>query len=106
MKKIYCFDIDGTICTITDSKYDDAAPLKGRIAMINRLYSEGHTIKYFTARGSTTGIDWSTDTEKQLSDWGAKYHELHFGKPHYDMYVGDKALNDKVFFGKTIFEEF
>ena len=106
MKKIYCFDIDGTICTITDSKYEDAVPHKGRIVMINRLYSEGHIIKYFTARGSTTGIDWSKITERQLSDWGAKHHELHFGKPHYDMYVGDKALSDRVFFGTTIFEEF
>ena len=26
--------------------------------LINRLYEEGHTIKMFTARGTTTNIDW------------------------------------------------
>jgi hypothetical protein len=105
MKKIYCFDIDGTICSLTESSYDQAEPFRGRISTINRLYDEGHTIKYFTARGSTTGIDWTQVTKKQLSDWGAKYHELHLGKPHYDLYVGDKACGDKDFFGKSIFEE-
>ena len=95
---IYCFDIDGTICSITDGDYEDAKPFIDRIEHVNRLHSEGHKIVYFTARGSTTGIDWTKVTEAQLNKWGAKYHELHLGKPHYDVYVGDKAFNDKVYF--------
>ena len=95
---IYCFDIDGTICTLTEGDYGKAEPIRERIKLVNRLHSAGNKIIYFTARGSTTGIDWRELTENQLSEWGAKYHELHLGKPHYDVYVGDKALNDKQYF--------
>ncbi len=97
---IYCFDIDGTICSITDGSYEKATPFTDRIKLVNKLHASGNTIIYFTARGSTTGIDWTDLTKKQLKEWGAKYHELHLGKPHYDVYVGDKALNDKVYFIK------
>ena len=97
---IYCFDIDGTICSITDGDYKKAEPFTDRIKLVNKLYDTGSTIIYFTARGSTTGIDWRSLTEDQLESWGVKYHELHLGKPHYDVYVGDKALNDKSYFIK------
>ena len=37
--------------------------------------------------------------EKQLLEWGAKYHELHVGgKPHFDMYICDKSWNSESFF--------
>ena len=55
--KTYCFDIDGTICTNTDGDYASAKPFESRINHINALYNAGHTISFFTARGSTTGID-------------------------------------------------
>ena len=99
---IYCFDIDGTICSLTDGNYADATPYLRRIETVNRLYDEGNKIIFFTARGSTTGIDWTDVTSAQLKEWGAKYHELHLGKPHYDIYVGDKAFNDKAYFSKLI----
>lgn len=99
---IYCFDIDGTICSLTDGNYADATPYLRRIETVNRLYDEGNKIIFFTARGSTTGIDWTDVTAAQLKEWGAKYHELHLGKPHYDIYVGDKAFNDKEYFSKLI----
>ena len=31
-------------------------------------------------------------TEKQLNDWGAKYHELRVDKPFYDLFIEDKSL--------------
>lgn len=95
---IYCFDIDGTICSLTDGNYSEATPYLRRIETVNKLYEEGNKIIYFTARGSTTGIDWTDVTADQLKGWGVKYHELHLGKPHYDVYVGDKAFNDKSYF--------
>jgi uncharacterized HAD superfamily protein len=95
---IYCFDIDGTVCSITTAEYDKATPFPDRIKLINKLFDSGNTILYFTARGSTSGIDWREVTEAQLEKWGAKYHELHLGKPHYDVYIGDKALSDKSYF--------
>ncbi len=94
---IYCFDIDGTICTQTPDNgvraYNEAEPFADVIATINKLYEAGHKIIFFTARGSSSGIDWREFTEKQLSQWGVKYHELLLGKPHADVFVDDKAIN-------------
>ena len=52
----------------------------------------------FTARGSTTDIDWKELTEQQLHTWGVKYHKLLFGKPEADIFVDDKAISDILFF--------
>ena len=75
-------------------------PYKDRIEKINRLYDNGDTIVYWTARGSTTGLDWTELTSKQLKEWGVKYHELKLGKPHYDVFICDKAVNSDVYFEK------
>lgn len=88
-----CFDIDGTLCSNTEGDYDQAEPFLDAIADVNRLYDAGHTILLLTARGSTTGIDWRLLTEKQLADWGVRYHALFMGKPTADLYVDDKAIN-------------
>lgn len=89
----YCFDIDGTLCTNTDGDYEAAQPYADVIAEVNRLYAAGHTILLLTARGSTTGIDWRPNTERQLEAWGVRYHVLYLGKPTADIYVDDKAVN-------------
>jgi len=95
---IYCFDIDGTICSLVkNADYTKARPYPNRIKMVNQLYDIGHTIKYFTARGTTTGIDWQEVTKNQLKKWGAKYHELIFGKPEADFYIDDKGIQSMVF---------
>lgn len=90
---VYCFDIDGTLCTNTNGDYERAEPYPEVIAQINALYEESHQIKLYTARGSTTGLDWRELTEKQLRSWGVKYHELLFGKPYADVYVDDKVIS-------------
>tara|TARA_R110000824_G_scaffold172442_1_gene350367 strand:- start:1685 stop:1999 length:315 start_codon:yes stop_codon:yes gene_type:complete len=100
---IYYVDIDETICYYeSDREYPNALPMHERIAKINELYCEGNRVVYWTARGSTTGIDWTETTEKQLKDWGAKYHELKVKKPDYDVFICDKAINSDRFFKKCI----
>jgi hypothetical protein len=102
----YVFDIDGTICTVTNGKYDEAKPFKDRIEKINQLYNEGNIIIYFTARGMATFRNdsqlakekWEVLTRKQLDEWGAKHHKLLLGKPAADLYVDDKGISDKAFF--------
>ena len=92
-------DIDGTICTqnnLTDGGgYRNAQPRPKQIAKINKLYDEGNTIVYWTARGSTTGKDWEDLTRKQLGQWGAKFHAVKFWKPFYDVFIDDKNINAK-----------
>ena len=101
---IYYVDIDETIChydgtdKYTERNYANAKPIKQNIQKINDLYDQGHTIVYWTARGSVTGIDWSDLTGRQLKEWGAKYHEYKVGKPAYDVFICDKAINSDVFF--------
>ena len=96
----YCVDIDGTICSLVPTKkngdwdYPDAKPFKDKIAKLNKLYDEGHTIIYFTARGMDSGRDLTELTKKQLKEWGVKYHKLIFGKPAADVYIDDKSIND------------
>tara|TARA_R110002020_G_scaffold279009_1_gene494405 strand:+ start:80 stop:385 length:306 start_codon:yes stop_codon:yes gene_type:complete len=98
MNKIYVFDIDGTICTNTNGDYEKALPFQEIVDKINELYKSGNTIKMMTARGSTTGIDWTDLTARQLELWGVKYHELIMNKkPHADVFVDDKAINVSSF---------
>ncbi len=101
IKKTYVFDVDGTICTNTYGKYEEAKPYHERINFVNKLYEEGHVIKMFTARGSTTNLDWEKITKEQFSKWGLKYHELKFKKPFGDIYIDDKAITDQLFFKET-----
>ena len=102
--KIYIVDIDGTICTQMISKivsidYKNAKPIQERINKINYLYDKGDEIHYWTARGSTTGIDHLELTKKQLKDWGCKYTSLRVGdKPHYDVWIDDKAVWSEEYF--------
>ena len=95
---VYCFDIDGTICTNTDGDYEQAMPFEDVIDKINQLYNAGHRIILYTARGYTTGIDWFDMTGKQLEVWKVRYHQLTMGKPYADLYIDDKGVQSKEFF--------
>ena len=94
----YVVDIDGVICSNTYGKYNKAKPYKKIIKKINKMYYNHNTIVYFTARGSTTGINWTKLTKKQLKEWGCKYHKLIMGKPEGNFYIDDRAINSKDFF--------
>lgn len=91
--KTYIVDIDGILCTNTDGEYNSAKPVKENINKINELYHMGYRIILWTARGSTTGIDWRELTAIQMGLWGVKHHELRMGKPHYDKWIDDKSEN-------------
>ena len=88
----YCFDIDGVLCSNTKGRYPKAVPLLKVILEINRLYDSGHTIILYTARGSTTGVNWRNFTIRQLKEWNVKYHKLVMDKPGADIYIDDKCM--------------
>ena len=85
----YVFDIDGTICTVTDGEYTAAKPLRRRIQKVNALYDKGHTIIFQTARGMGRSDNSESFayaklyefTKQQLEGWGVKYHSLFLGNP-------------------------
>ena len=92
-------DIDETICNTPENRnYRESTPIKENIEKINKLYDEGNTIVYWTARGSGSGKDWLELTLRQLEDWGAKYHKASTGKPSYDLFICDKAVNSERYF--------
>lgn len=92
---IYCFDLDGTLCTKVDnSDYTKAKPFTKAIQCVNTLYENGKKIIIFTGRGSFSKKDWTDFTKKQIDEWGLKYHELITNKkPIYDLFIDDKAIN-------------
>lgn len=93
---IIYIDIDDTICTLDEPmNYASARPIDLAISKVNLLFSEGHEIHFWTARGTLSGKDWRQLTESQLSSWGVKYHTLNFGKPAYDLFIDDKNINSR-----------
>lgn len=95
---IYYVDIDNTICITENTNYKNSKPIYERIYLINKLYDEGHTVIYWTARGSKTGKDWSALTLSQLNSWDCKRTDVKFGKPPYDLLIDDKVINAGDFF--------
>jgi len=96
LKKIFCFDIDGVILSLTpDNDYSKSKPINSTVKLINTLYNQGHYIIIFTARGYITKINWESITIKQLQDIGLLYHELKFGKPAADYYIDDRFISLK-----------
>ena len=95
-----CFDLDGVICSQVEEDYSEAAPNIEAIASINRLFDEGHTIIIHTARFMGRCNSNPFDVYKlgyeftlnQLTNWGVKFHELHMGKPRYDLVIDDRSL--------------
>jgi histidinol phosphatase-like enzyme len=93
---IIFIDIDETICETPENRdYTLSVPIKENIEKANRLYDEGHTIVYWTARGSVSGRDLTELTNQQIKDWGVKCHEVRLGKPYYDLFIDDKNMNAK-----------
>ena len=88
---IYFVDIDNTICLTEGSDYRNADPWPDKIARVNQLFEDGHKVVYWTARGGTSGKDWTAFTERQLHSWGCLFDELRMDKPSFDVFFDDKA---------------
>ena len=105
-KLTYVFDIDGTICSEENGNYDRCLPFQERIAIINQLFTNGHTVIYMTARGMDSCGGNQAEaikkylkyTQKQLDSWGCLYSKLYLGKPKADHYIDDKGIKDEDFF--------
>ena len=91
---IIFIDIDETICETPENRdYTLSVPIAENIEKANKLYDDGHTIVYWTARGSVSGHDYTELTNRQLKEWGVKCHEVRLGKPYYDLFIDDKNMN-------------
>lgn len=95
---IYYVDIDGTILKTKNGDYENSMPIRDRIDKMNALFDQGHEIHYYTARGTNTGLNWEEYTQKYLIEIGVKYTSCRAGKPHYDLWIDDKAINSEDYF--------
>ena len=96
------FDLDGTLCQTVNGDYATAMPYRARIAAVNKLYDDGHTVLVDSARGSVSGEDWQARTATQLRAWGLKFTDVRTGVKWYgDVYVDDHGWPDLAFFGDT-----
>ena len=106
MSLVYCFDLDGTLCTtVSSGDYEKAQPLYDRIEEVNKLYDAGHDIIIDTARNIVLIlllkrlIGMNKLTKYQLDVWGVKHHKLRVGtKIAADHYIDDKGENADNFY--------
>lgn len=109
-KKVICFDLDNIICTTVGNNYLQSKPILKNILIINKIYTQGHYVKIFTARfmgRSKENVSLATKrgykfTVEQLKKWKVRYNELIFGKPSYDIFIDDKNHNFDKNWAKSI----
>jgi uncharacterized HAD superfamily protein len=86
-------DIDGTVSDDISNeeshKFITASVIDGAVEKVNKLYSEGHIITFFTSRIE----EHRKDTEEWLNNNNFKYHQLLMGKPRGGNYVWIDNLN-------------
>ena len=108
--KIFCFDLDNTICKTKKSNYKRSIPIKKNIILINKLKEKGNYIKIFTSRfmgrnnesvikAKKQGYNF---TRNQLIRWNVKFDKLIFGKPSYDVFIDDKNIYYKKNWSRDI----
>lgn len=95
-------DLDGVICKLKkpSESYSDVEPNEGIIELLKGLKDQGHVIIIYTARHMKTCKGNVNEvinkigkiTEDWLKKWNVPYDELHYGKPHADIYIDDLAI--------------
>lgn len=97
-----CIDLDGVICKLRlpDQSYADVEPVPGAIGKLRELKAAGHYLIICTARHMKTCegnvgrvvARQGAVTLEWLAKHGIEYDEIHFGKPHAQVYIDDNAL--------------
>lgn len=96
---IVACDIDGVLCDWHPLEYSRAQPKPENIHRVKELIADGHTVYFYTARGSSLGSvaaaeeQWGALTQTQLESWGFESPQVIFGKPEFDLILDDKAVN-------------
>jgi len=95
---IIYIDIDNTICTTVpteETDYSKSIPIHENIEKAKALIEHGNEVRFWTARGTVSGKDWSDLTYRQLESWGLGGIEVVFGKPYFDLFIDDRVMNVK-----------
>jgi capsule biosynthesis phosphatase len=97
-----CIDLDGVVCRLREpgQNYAELEPVPGAVEKLRQLRAAGHTIIIATARHMKTcdgnvGLAVARQgavTLEWLARHGIEYDEIHFGKPHAQVYIDDNAV--------------
>src|SRR4051812_13318684 len=97
-----CIDLDGVICQLkmAGQSYSELQPVPGAIEKLRALKAAGHYIIICTARhmktcGGNVGrvvARQGAVTLKWLEKHEIEFDEIHFGKPHAQIYIDDNAF--------------
>ncbi len=97
-----CIDLDGVICQLRgpDQTYAELQPVPGAVEKLRQLKAAGHYLIIATARHMKTCegnvgrvvARQGAVTLEWLRRHGIEYDEIHFGKPHAQVYLDDNAL--------------
>ena len=71
-----------------------------RKLLIGLIKNKKKVITFFSSRRKMSGIDWFKFTLDQLDGWGVKYHGVKLGKPAYDLFIDDRAINNEEWYKK------
>src|SRR3989338_11272716 len=98
-KLTIAIDVDGTVadCSKVDfSKVNKnprelmkAKPIKGALEAGRRLYSQGHTIVFYSSRNHGS----RAMTERWLKEHGFPFHHIEMEKFVAHIYIDDRAIN-------------
>ena len=98
-------DIDGTVSDDIPNeeshRFINASLIDGAVEKVNKLYSEGHIITFFTSRKE----DHRNDTETWLKNNKFLFHNLLMGKPRGGNYVWIDNLFVKGVYFKNNWDE-
>ena len=91
---IIAVDIDGVLCDDLHGEFPKAKPIQENIAIVNKLYDDGHHIMILSSRGKLENkLEWAKKiTVKQLEEWNVKYTEINWNQPFFDLGVNDKMF--------------
>ena len=97
-----CVDLDGVVCRLRalGQQYAELEPVPGAVEKLRALKAAGHYLILCTARHMKTCegnvgkviARQGAVTLHWLAQRGIEYDELHFGKPHADVYLDDNAV--------------
>ena len=98
-KLTIAIDVDGTVADSSDVDFvkaeDDpyefmnARPIKGALEAVKKLFDEGHTIVFHTARDNNS----KEATKQWLEKHGFPFHHIECDKLVAHVYIDDRAIS-------------
>jgi hypothetical protein len=109
-KMRFCFDLEATLVSDMPSEqpgtpaagFENCDPIPEAVELVRQLHGAGHRIIITTSCGMDKGgvdvaiAEMGYSVFAMLKKFAIPYHEVHFGKPHADVYIDSRSLNGQA----------